>query len=80
MQVDVMLSLPPREKNTSGQYAQKLQRQLQFAYEMARIALKKTAEKQARLYDWTTFGESMKAGGAVWYANKLRKKGVTPKF
>ena len=80
MPVDVMMSLPPGEKYTTGQYAQKLQKQLQFAYEMARVALKRTAEKQTRLYNQSTFGESMKAGDVVWYANKLRRKGVTPKF
>ena len=45
MPVDVMLSLPPGETYTIGQYAQELQKQLQFAYEMARVALKRTAEK-----------------------------------
>ena len=51
MPVDVMLSLPPGEQYTAGQYAQKLQKQLQFAYEMAWVALKRTAEKQTRLYN-----------------------------
>ena len=46
MPVAVMLSLSPGERYTAGQYAQKLQKQLQFAYEMARLALKRTAEKQ----------------------------------
>ena len=80
MPVDVMLSLPPGEQYTAGQYAQKLQKQLQFAYEMARVVLKRTAEKQTRIYNQSTFGESMKAGNVVWYANKLCRKGVTPKF
>ena len=80
MPVDVMLSLPPGQKYASGQYAQKLQNQLQFMYEMACIALKKTAEKQARPYTQSTLGKPMKAGDVVWFANKLRKKGVTPKF
>ena len=46
MPVDVMLSLPLGEQYTPGQYAQKLQKQLQFAYEMARVALKRSAKKQ----------------------------------
>ena len=62
------------------QYAQKLQKQLQFAYEIARVALKRTAEKQTLLYNQSTFGEIMKTGDVVWYANKLHRKGVTPKF
>ena len=68
MPVDVMLSLPPGRQYMAEQYAQKLQKQLQFAYEMAQVALKRT------------FGEIMKAGDVVWHANKLRKKGVKPKF
>ena len=68
MPVDVMLSLPPGEQYTAGQYAQKLQKQLQFAYKMARVVLKRTAEKQTRLYNQSNFGESMKAGDVVWYA------------
>ena len=58
----------------------KLQKQLQFAYEMARVSLKQSAEKQTRLYNQTAYGEVMKAGDVVWYANKLRKKGVSPKL
>ena len=80
MPVNVMLSLPPGDLYTPGQYAQKLQKQLQFAYEMARVALKRTAEKQIWLYNQSTFGEIMKTGDMVWYANKLCRKGVTPKF
>ena len=49
MPVDVMPSLPPGEQYTPGQYAQKLQKQLQLAYKMARVALKRTAEKQTHL-------------------------------
>ena len=33
-----------------------------------------------RLYNWTTHGEVIKAGDIMWYANKLLKKGVTPKL
>ena len=56
MPVDVMLYLPPGEQYMPGQFAQKLQKQLQFAYEMARVALKRTAEKQTRLYNQSAFG------------------------
>ena len=48
MPVDVMLSFPPGEQHTAGQYAQKLQKQLQVTYEMARVVLKRTAEKQTQ--------------------------------
>ena len=78
MPVDVMLSLPPGEQYTAGQYTQKLQEKIQFAYEMAQVVFKRTAVKQTQLYYQFTFGESMKAGNVVWYANKLRKKGVKP--
>ena len=78
--VDVMLSLHPAEQYISGQYAQKLQKQLQFAYEMAWVALKRTPEKQSGLYNQSTFEEIMKTGDVVWYANKLCRKGVTSKF
>ena len=47
---------------------------------MALGALNRTAEKQTWLYNQSTFEESMKAGDVVWYANKLQRKGVTPKF
>ena len=66
MPVDVMLSLPHGEKYTIGQYGQKLQEQLQFAYEMARVVLNKTAEKQTQLYNQSTFEESMIADDVVW--------------
>ena len=45
MPVDVIPSLPPGEQHTPRQYVQKLQKQLQFAYEMARVSLKRCAEK-----------------------------------
>ena len=80
MPVDVMLSLSPREQYTSAQYAQKLQKQIQFAYEMAGVLLKKRAEKQTRLYNQSAFGEAMKVDDVVWYANKLLRKAITPKF
>ena len=51
MPVNVILSLPPGEQYMARQYAQKLQKQLQFACEMAQVALKRTAEKQTRLYN-----------------------------
>ena len=62
MPVDVMLSLPPGEQYTAGQYGQKLQKHLQFAYEIAWVVLKRTADKHTQLYNQSTFGESMKAG------------------
>ena len=79
MPVDEMLSLPSGGKYTSGHYAQKFQKQLQFAYEMAWVALKRTAEKQAQLYNQSMFGQPMKTGDAVRYTNKLRRKDVTPR-
>ena len=80
MPVDVMLPLPPGEKGTAVQYVSKLQKQLQFAYEMARVNLKRNADRQSRLYNRKAHGDGMKVGDMVWYANKLRKKGVSPKL
>ena len=56
-----------------------LQKQLQFAHEMALVPLKRINEKQSRLYNLATYGESTKVGDLVWNANKLWKKGVTSK-
>lgn len=80
MPVDVMLSLPPGEKGTPEQYACKLRKQLEYAYDLARVSLKRMAERQGRLYNRGTFGDRIQVGDVVWYANKLRKKGVSPKL
>ena len=81
MPIDVMFPLPPdTEPVTAAEYAQRLQWKLQYAYELTRLHTKRAAERQKRLYDRGTFGESYKAGDLVWLINKNRKKGVTPKF
>ena len=78
--VDVILPLPLGQKMTSEQYAHKLQKQLQFAYEMARVSVKRSAERQIKLYNQSRYSETMNVGDMVWVANKLRKKGVSHKF
>merc|ERR1711893_170362 len=80
MPVDVMMGLPPDGRFSPVEYAQKLQKQLEYAYELARICLKQSAERQMKYHNMNTYGETMKAGDVVWYANKLRKKGVSPKL
>jgi hypothetical protein len=80
MPVDVMLSLPREDCATPAQYAQKLQKQLEYSYELARQTLRKNAERQSKLYNRNTHGDRMSAGDLVWYASKIRKKGVSPKL
>ena len=81
MPVDVMLPLPDDEgPMSSTDYAVKLKAKLTYAYEMARKNLKKNAERQFRLYNKNLHGDKINAGDVVWYANKLRKKGISPKL
>ena len=80
MPVDVMLSSPEHEPVNHVEYVRKLKRKLQYCYELAGRQLKKGAERQKRLYDRGVFGENFEAGDVVWYADKIRKKGVSPKL
>jgi transposase InsO family protein/predicted aspartyl protease len=81
MPVDVMIPLPENEAPmTPVDYAIRLKAKLTYAYEMARNTLKKNAERQFRLYNRNLHGEPIETGDIVWYANKIRKKGVSPKL
>jgi hypothetical protein len=81
MPIDVMYPLPPdTEPVSAAEFAQKMQKKLQYAYELTRRHIKKSAERQKRLYDRKVFGDSYKAGDLVWLVNKQRKKGVSPKL
>ena len=53
---------------------------LQYAYELSRRTLRRSAEKQKRLYNERVFGEAVHAGDLVWVMNKERKKGKSPKL
>ena len=81
MPVDIMIPLPQNEDTTSPvDYAVRLKAKLTYAYEMARKSLKKSAERQSRLYNRNLYGELIKTGDVVWYQNKIRKKGISPKL
>ena len=81
MLVDIMIPLPENEVASSPvDYAVRLKAKLTYAYEMARKNLKKSAERQFRLYNRNLYGEPIETGDIVWYANKIRKKGISPKL
>ena len=80
MPVDVMLPPCLDDHITPHEYVQKLKNKLTYAYELARKSLKKGAERQASLYNRRKFGENFDVGTPVWYTNKIRKKGVSPKL
>ena len=80
MPVDVMLPPTPDEQMSPHEYVQKLKNKLLYVYSLARKSLKKAAERQSSLYNRRKFGDNFEEGSLVWYANKLRKKGVSPKL
>ena len=80
MPVDVMLPPCMEDHVSPHEYVEKLKNKLTYAYSLARKSLKKAAERQTSLYNRKKFGDTFTAGAAVWYANKLRKKGVSPKL
>ena len=80
MPVDVMVPVKGDEQISPIEYVSKLKAKLTYAYELTRKKLKASAERQKRLYNRTKHGEEMQLGQAVWYVNKLRKKGVSPKL
>ena len=80
MPIDVMLSSTNDEPVNHVEYVQRLKRKLQYCYELAGRQLKKGAEKQTRLYNRGLHGEKFHLGDVVWYADKIRKKGVSPKL
>ena len=80
MPVDVMIGLPKDHEESPLEYVQKLREQLESAYRIARDGLKKSAERQKRLYDNKVHGEGYSPGDLCWMANKVRKKGVSPKL
>ena len=78
--VDVMLPPCTDDEVNPDDYVTKLKSKLMYAYTLARKNLKKGAERQMNLYNRRKHGESFNLGDLVWYANKLRKKGVSPKL
>jgi hypothetical protein len=47
---------------------------------MARDNLKQSAERQKTLYDRRKHEQQFHVGNLVWFLNKIRKKGVSPKL
>ncbi len=80
MPVDVMLPPTADEQHSPIEYVQRLKKKLIYTYQLARSKLKSGTERQQTLYNRKQTSDSYKAGDVVWYANKLRKKGVSPKF
>ena len=80
MPVDVMVGLPSDHPKSTLEYVQKLRRQLEEAYETARRGLRRSADRQKRLYDTKIHGNGFQPGNLCWCASKVRKKGVSPKF
>ena len=81
MPVDVICNLPEEEeKKTPVQYAAELKSKLSHAYEVTRSNTKKNVERQFRLFNQKQHGDEFAVGDLVWYMNKLRKKGVSPKL
>ena len=81
MPVDLMYPLteePPSE--STHEYVKRLRGKLRYAYELARNSLRRSTERQKRLYNERVFGQRIHAGDLVWVMNKERKKGKTPKL
>ena len=80
MPVDVMIGPPQDQPMTELEYVKKMQKKLTYAYGLARMNLKKAAERQSKYYNKFRHGVQFNLGDLCWYANKLRKKGVSPKL
>ena len=81
MPVDLMYPLDQETHSESTyDYVKKLREKLHYAYELSRNCLRKSTERQRRLYNERVFGEKVKVGDLVWVMNKERKRGKTPKL
>lgn len=80
MPVDVMIGPSPDQPLSPLEYVKKLRERLTYAYRMARENLRRSAERQKKLYDRKKTSATYREGDPVWYLNKIRKKGVTPKL
>ena len=80
MPVDVMLPSTNDEPVNYIDFVKRLKLKLQYCYDLASRQLKKGAETQKRFYNQGVYGEKLEPGDVVWYANKLRRKGVSPKL
>ena len=80
MPVDVMIGPTPDQPLNQFDYVKQLQQRLTDAYKLARMNLKMSASRQSKYYNARRHGDELTEGSAVWYANKLRKKGISPKL
>jgi hypothetical protein len=80
MPVDIMMGACPGQEMSHVLYVQKLQSRLEYAYSMARKELKVCAERQSKLYNKKTHGDGFEKGQLVWFLNKQRRKGISPKL
>ena len=80
MPIDLMIGSPPDASLSQTDYVKNLQSRLTQAYRLARLNLKSSAERQKKYYNSRAHGTAFDEGNAVWYASKLRKKGVCPKL
>jgi len=80
MPVDVMLGPSPQQKLSTLEYVKKLSDRLTYSYRLAREQLKHAAERQKRLYDKKSTATTYHLGDLVWYIQKNRKVGVSPKL
>ena len=76
MSVDIMVGPPSDQPASQLDYVQNLRSRLTSAYDLARLNLKESAARQRRYYNLKRHGVTFNPGDSVWYANKLRKKGV----
>ena len=80
MPIDVMIPVSREPAVSSNEFAQDMRKRLGYAYELARKTLKRSVERQKRLYNQRTFGEPLETGDVVWCMDKTKKKGKSPKL
>lgn len=80
MPMDVVLGAAPEQKLPSHQYAMKLRDRLERSYILAGENLKQAAEVNRSLTRRKVHGKPFAGGDVCWMANKVRKKGQSPKL
>ena len=80
MPVDLLIGLPQDTPQETTQYAQQLRERMESAHELARRHLRQAAVRQKRTYDAGVKGATFREGELAWVANKIRRKGVSPKL
>ena len=78
--LDIMVSLPQAEPQTTCDYVTELRKKLKSAYDLVRNRLKAAANRNKKLYDRNVVGTPFSKGDLVWSAIKARKTGQCPKF